>query len=238
MTTLPTALLHQVCEHPASDDARLICADWLEENGDHERAELIRVQCDIAAAEKWYQGKIPPTVEESTLGPLRRRERELLNGVLGLGAEALPAVPGLVRSNLGGIYGWYRTVGPDPRTPIEAALRRGFVESVTCTAADWLAIADRIAWHPGYSQHTFPETACPLTEVRLTGDLISISTQFGSPLPGTECARRCWIRAGDREIGPYTVLHLANPPVARQRIVMTCLAAEWPWLKFLPPETA
>lgn len=40
------ALLRAVCDSPTDDTPRLIYADWLEENGDPERAEFIRLQCE------------------------------------------------------------------------------------------------------------------------------------------------------------------------------------------------
>jgi uncharacterized protein (TIGR02996 family) len=44
------ALLASVLAEPEEDTPRLIYADWLEENGFSERAEFIRIQCEIA---KW-----------------------------------------------------------------------------------------------------------------------------------------------------------------------------------------
>ncbi len=45
------AFLADILAHPADDAPRLIFADWLEEHGgEPERAEFIRVQCQIAAA--------------------------------------------------------------------------------------------------------------------------------------------------------------------------------------------
>jgi uncharacterized protein (TIGR02996 family) len=44
-------LLAAVREEPDDDTPRLVLADWLEENGVPERAELIRVQCRITAIE-------------------------------------------------------------------------------------------------------------------------------------------------------------------------------------------
>ncbi len=41
-------LLQAIVENPEDDTPRLVYADWLEENGDPERAEFIRVQCDLA----------------------------------------------------------------------------------------------------------------------------------------------------------------------------------------------
>src|SRR5262245_42711851 len=41
------ALLRAVLDKPADDSSRLVYADWLEENGESERAEFIRVQCEV-----------------------------------------------------------------------------------------------------------------------------------------------------------------------------------------------
>jgi uncharacterized protein (TIGR02996 family) len=49
-TTHPdlTALLRAVCEFPDDDTPRLVLADWLDEHDEHERAEFIRLQCELA----------------------------------------------------------------------------------------------------------------------------------------------------------------------------------------------
>ena len=52
------AFLRDILEHPDDDGRRLIFADWLEDNGDPDRAEFIRVQIarehDRARAGKGY----------------------------------------------------------------------------------------------------------------------------------------------------------------------------------------
>lgn len=45
------ALLAAVCAAPDDDLPRLVCADWLDEHGESERAEFIRVQCRIPQVE-------------------------------------------------------------------------------------------------------------------------------------------------------------------------------------------
>jgi uncharacterized protein (TIGR02996 family) len=45
------AFLHAICENPEDDAARLVFADWLQEHGEEERAEFIRVQIELAGAE-------------------------------------------------------------------------------------------------------------------------------------------------------------------------------------------
>jgi uncharacterized protein (TIGR02996 family) len=47
------AFLKAIREQPADDAVRLIYADWLDENGQLERAEFIRLQCRLAKAEPW-----------------------------------------------------------------------------------------------------------------------------------------------------------------------------------------
>lgn len=42
------ALLRAVCANPDDDTPRLVFADWLQENGDEERAEFIRLQIRLA----------------------------------------------------------------------------------------------------------------------------------------------------------------------------------------------
>src|SRR5262249_17672416 len=41
-------LLHEILSSPDEDLPRLVYADWLEEHGDADRAEFIRVQCALA----------------------------------------------------------------------------------------------------------------------------------------------------------------------------------------------
>ena len=48
MTTDGEALFHAICEQPWEDTPRLMYADWLEENGDPQRAEFIRLQIEAA----------------------------------------------------------------------------------------------------------------------------------------------------------------------------------------------
>jgi uncharacterized protein (TIGR02996 family) len=48
MTNDGDALFRAVCENPADDTARLVYADWLDENGNPDRAEFIRLQCEAS----------------------------------------------------------------------------------------------------------------------------------------------------------------------------------------------
>lgn len=156
--TIFLGLLGEVCSAPDDDIPRLVLADWLEEHGQSERAEFVRVQCELAAAVPPVGVKDRPTDllggqgrvfhkrgRESAWGKrqafLRRRERELWGMSLG--------------------WTW----------PFEGAINwfsRGFASSLTCTAADWLAHADALAWHQDHSTAACPPTAQPITKVVLT----------------------------------------------------------------------
>jgi uncharacterized protein (TIGR02996 family) len=62
------AFLRAIIDNPDDDLPRLVYADYLDERGDHERAEFIRVQCELA--------KLPP--DDPRARRLRNREQELL----------------------------------------------------------------------------------------------------------------------------------------------------------------
>jgi uncharacterized protein (TIGR02996 family) len=47
------ALLRAICEHPDDDTPRLIFADFLEENGDSDRAAFVRAQVELARTPAW-----------------------------------------------------------------------------------------------------------------------------------------------------------------------------------------
>jgi uncharacterized protein (TIGR02996 family) len=53
------AFLNAIIENPDDDGPRLVYADWLDEQGDHARAEFIRIQCEMAKFEpesvRWYE---------------------------------------------------------------------------------------------------------------------------------------------------------------------------------------
>src|SRR4051794_7736257 len=53
-TAQDDAFLADIVEHPQDDTPRLVYADWLTEHGDEtdrDRAEFIRVQCELAHAD-------------------------------------------------------------------------------------------------------------------------------------------------------------------------------------------
>lgn len=137
MTTEEQGFLAAIRANPADDTARLVYADWLQENGQEARAEFIRVQVELA--------KIDPRaslLDHVKFDALTRRERNLWNAENNVRTWWPVGNPPLsVRIN------------SSPANEFEAdrfaLIRRGFIESVRCPAADWLAHGDAIrAAHP------------------------------------------------------------------------------------------
>jgi uncharacterized protein (TIGR02996 family) len=56
-----------ILAHPDDDAARLVFADWLEENGDGARAEFIRVQVERARLPHWDARQVPLYLRENEL---------------------------------------------------------------------------------------------------------------------------------------------------------------------------
>jgi uncharacterized protein (TIGR02996 family) len=112
------ALLYAVLAQPQDDAPRLVLSDWLEEQGQQERAEFIRVQIEVAQREADGRDR-----SECSWGgtcvcrshALRRRERALLPGRQ---RELLLELECLARG-------------------FSLTFRRGFVDAVACTCADW-----------------------------------------------------------------------------------------------------
>lgn len=140
--------IRAVIAHPDDDAPRLIMADWLDEQGQCERAEFIRLQ--IFGARGAFAGcQHGAEVTCRRCEGVRRRETELL------------------RSNR---LRWW----PAEWATIFRVRRRGFVESVVCTAEEWLKHGDAIL-------------ACqPIREVTLTTKL------DGGDRPADEHFRRRW----------------------------------------------
>ena len=140
--TTETGLLAAIIAAPDEDTPRLAFADFLDENDRPAWAEFVRLQIELAKhvylhgvdASKHARKLVamgepmyaPHAARYERLGDMQRREKELWPH---LGVR-LPAPGGR----------WL--------IPELAQFRRGFVESVTYTASDWLAVADLLHWHP------------------------------------------------------------------------------------------
>jgi uncharacterized protein (TIGR02996 family) len=129
------AFLEDVCRHPGDNAPRLIYADWLDEHGQAERAEFIRVQCELAgfypAAKDWGRKGTAERYEA-----LRRREWELLGRTAAM----------TTRQVFEPEYGWlpepvrylFETGPRDGRHDRFWEWRRGFIEEITLPASGFV----------------------------------------------------------------------------------------------------
>lgn len=189
MTRPDRPFIDAILAAPDDDAPRLIYADWLQEHGDEARAEFIRVQCELHQIAPL--GIAIPGHMIVRFETLRRREQELL-----------PLLPDDgMRFDVTMIPVW----------------RRGFLEEITCAAADCIAHLDAIR-----EEH-------PIREVRLTT----------RPIYGT-------LTVGENEIvanlvgrRPHTIF---KGPAIGVRIDATTdmdtaiLSLEWPGITFHLPE--
>jgi uncharacterized protein (TIGR02996 family) len=141
------AFIRAICEQPDDDTVRLVFADWLDENGEGERAEFIRVQCELAtavrdreASDRGFTAGHVCNDPACRVCPLRRRERELGTRELLDPADPLRITRRTEIPLSGGAFLENDVFG--------FGFRRGFVEAVTCFAADFLAHADALVWVP------------------------------------------------------------------------------------------
>ena len=121
------AFVAAIVAQPDDDTARLVAADFLEENGEAGRAACIRVQIDLARLEADGQGK---SLEADRL---RAKERAFLgpystDGRLWAATEC----PELVTMGRGDSPLELTVNGADRVT-----FRRGFIEDVRCPAVEW-----------------------------------------------------------------------------------------------------
>jgi uncharacterized protein (TIGR02996 family) len=78
------ALLADIIEHPGDDTPRLIYADWLDDHGEADRADFIRLQCQLGEMED-----VP--YRERQYDQLQERVRKLLAKHRKRWQAALPA---------------------------------------------------------------------------------------------------------------------------------------------------
>lgn len=132
------AFLQAILDDPEDDTVRLIYADFEEEHGDAARAELIRVQMELAQRR---ENPYPqPTLTEyeptkqawyrwnATTDTLLHRARELLAKYARRWIKGLP--PGWIS--------WGTGAFGHARSSIYYTFRRGFIEVVDLPIEDWL----------------------------------------------------------------------------------------------------
>ncbi len=165
------AFMRAIIERPDDDVPRMVFADYLDERGEAERAEFIRVQCELARLMltcpcRGYYCTSLTCDWTSDYGSLRRREQELLTRynryVRFFDSPPVPEGETWVA------YTW--VAHPD------FIYSRGFVSEIKCVWSDWRRHAAAI------------RAATPLRVVRLTtwpilADLPRVT--MGTDLTGT-----------------------------------------------------
>lgn len=150
------ALWAAVLAAPDDDTPRLVYADRLEEDGERERAEFVRLQCELHATNPAVRELVEacPTrvweaAEYARTKYLLARTTALLeaHAAAWLAPAPAPHEPGVFGRDQ---YGWAVAPGQmrigDSYVPVD--FRRGFVDRVICRPQVWPRIAPAAYWHP------------------------------------------------------------------------------------------
>ena len=144
------ALLAAIIANPDEDTPRLAYADLIQEAGEEERAEFIRVQCELARMGHTHEDlskamnlyarylkRAPVALNAKTPATLLLRVHIALEN---------HAWNWMGQPSFCVVAGGFATICDTAADGLRgtAEFRRGFVEHITCTAADWLAHADGI----------------------------------------------------------------------------------------------
>jgi uncharacterized protein (TIGR02996 family) len=139
------ALLAAVRADPADDLPRLVYADWLEERGEVERAELIRVQVELsllqAASSVDYAYCAAGGSDKTSCRTcnLKQRECELLEELApSLFPDAVKVNRRWVTDRNWGEVPWLEPCLSDATSPAQYLFRRGWVSEVRCRLAEWV----------------------------------------------------------------------------------------------------
>ncbi len=130
-------LLTAVVADPADDFPRQIVADWLEEQGEAERAELIRVQLELEVLRdrKDSLGREIGHRNSEKIKPLMEREKTLLYSL------ELSTLRGTREQHWNRWYGWapkeLQRLHDGPSSYTTWTYQRGFIETVECLTEDW-----------------------------------------------------------------------------------------------------
>lgn len=162
MSNRKAEFMRKILEQPEEDTARLVYADYLDEEGEDKRARLIRIQCAIHELNR----RDTKNVFVSDLDDLkkwREEEKQLLSTGRVFDwlhfTQCMPGMPAVNYINAGICQFFYEKAS---QSALYATWRRGFVEELTCTAEDWVKHSDSI-W-PNEDEPRY-ETAHPLKKV-------------------------------------------------------------------------
>jgi uncharacterized protein (TIGR02996 family) len=118
------AFLRAICEQPADDAPRLVFADWLDENGEPDWADFIRVQCDIWDITEGDHAALC-CVKGCSAWPIGQEYRCKQCRPCSLASRSWALAPTITTNNcLAHMF--------------DITCRRGFVAEVACPLGDWL----------------------------------------------------------------------------------------------------
>jgi len=133
------ALLRSIIENPREDLPRLIYADWLDEAGEAERAEFIRVQCELARRRNLMCNRC-----EKVQNKQRHFTAHCRGDVCVLRRREYLTSRSLI------LWHWPKNGVPDYTFPAHVATpddwRRGFLRSVTLDWSSWLRHHAGLFW--------------------------------------------------------------------------------------------
>jgi uncharacterized protein (TIGR02996 family) len=161
------ALLAAIIANPECDTARLVYADWLQEHGQEDRAEFIRVQVELESHQcnelSPYQQHAPSPANGPCFGcervrSLRRRDRNGVVAMCDIWRAELP-IP-FIGNNRSHEVDWAVCVSRHWNEFVHDGFilgaSRGMIDRACCPASVWLSHGDAIR-----AKH-------PVTKVRLT----------------------------------------------------------------------
>ena len=144
--TTREGLVAAILAAPDDDLPRLVFADWLEENGEADRAAWIRIQCELERTmpdrRPWYiPGNWPDKVRPTSRQNLERHIwAKAVESEMVLDWFKVFAHNSVSEAGVGIIWGDDQMSDTDDDDGTEcprATIRRGFVSEVHCTLADW-----------------------------------------------------------------------------------------------------
>ena len=205
------AFLCAIREAPDDDAPRLVYADWLDECKEPARAELIRVQCELA---RLGTGTSGTDAERKRQERCRRREKELLADGDWFTFDTLyirPVTTAKDETNRSLV---------DQGEPV-GLVTRGFLAALYIEAADWLEHGDVLA-----------DVQPPIRDVTLTKALSTDVRKGKRWLYASEdgkrvYSRRCRTEELGEEFGPR---HYEGSTYTAE-----FLATEWPGIRFHLP---
>lgn len=232
------SFLRAIIAQPDDNLPRLVFADFLDEHGEPERAEFIRVQCELAplagrcergdGLSSWCMGAPERHHPDCRTGRLRQRERELLSnihsgdwlGELGKGGCTWPGA--FSHQPVGEVAFSLPNVETHFPSGFVGIFARGFVSRITCSWSDWSRHADAIL------------AACPIRGAKDGCVTLTDLPLFSAILNGGR-TQMLELDGGNCRLGLVFAVHqhcIGRPAQWGLKVAADLLAAEWPGVRF------